>query len=431
VTTTTESPLASGLLLSDGQFSSVAESTARINIWDGSVRSGKTVASLLRWLMYVATAPKGGDLVVVGKTYDTVSRNVFGPLEQFSLFGPASKLCSYVRGSSYGRILNRKVEVITANDARAEGRLRGLTAAGAYVDEATLIPQEFWNQLLARLSVKGAKLFATTNPDSPGHWLRKNFLLKEDELSLAHFHFKIEDNIALDPEYVSELKKEYVGLWYKRFIEGLWVQAEGAVYDMWDPDRHVIDIMPKIMRWISLGIDYGTKNPFAGQMIGVGVDRKMYMTNEFRWDSKAARRSLTDVEYSVKLREWMDQIKQPGLADVTGVRPEWTVVDPSASSFIQQLFRDGVVPIMANNSVADGIRVLSSLLGQDLLKIHRSCTGWIEEIGGYAWDDKASEKGLDQPIKVDDHHMDAGRYGIFTTEASWRPLLAQQKAKAA
>lgn len=405
------------LRLSPAQERSIAQSTARINIWDGSVRSGKTIGSLLRWLTFVARAPRGGALVVIGKTLDTVHRNVFGPLQDPALFGPAAKLVHYNRGAPTATILGRTIEVITAANALAEGRLRGLTCAGAYVDEATLIPEAFWDQLLARLSVPGAKLFATTNPDNPGHWLRKKFILRAGQLDLRYWHFTIDDNHALDSAYVSSLKKEFVGLWYRRFILGQWVQAEGAVYDMWDPDRHVVDILPRISRVISVGVDYGTTNPFAALLLGLGEDGRLYFTNEWRYDSKLARRSLTDHEYSERLRGWLGDI-----------RPEWLVVDPSAASFIEQLYRDGLVPHAADNAVVDGIRTVSTLLATDRLKVHRSCTGWIDEVGGYAWDDKAAEAGEDKPIKANDHSLDAGRYGVHTTRASWHNQITEAKA---
>jgi hypothetical protein len=408
------------LRLSPKQEMSIARSSARINIWDGSVRSGKTIGSLLRWLMYVARAPRGGALVVVGKTLDTVHRNVFGPLQDPALFGPVTGLVKYTRGAPTATILGRTIEIITANDARAEGRLRGLTCAGAYVDEATLLPEAFWDQLLARLSVPGAQLFATTNPDNPGHWLRKKFILRIGELNLAYFHFTIDDNHALDPEYVVSLKREFVGLWFRRFIKGEWVQAEGAVYDMWDPDRHVVDILPPIDRWVSLGVDYGTVNPFAGLLLGIGTGA----AHMDPVDSKAQRRQLTDLEYSRRLRGWLDDFPIPHQPGRRGVRPEWTVVDPSAASFLRQLYQDGLTPTLADNNVLDGIRLISSLLANDDLQVHSSCTGWCNEIGGYAWDDRAAALGEDKPIKDNDHSLDAGRYGIKTTQAIWRNRLA-------
>jgi PBSX family phage terminase large subunit len=423
-TATTRPRLSADLPLSPQQIRSIVEAQARINVWEGSVRSGKTIASLLRWLMYVADGPEGGDLIVAGKTFDTVTRNVFGPLQQRALFGAVSKQVHYTRGSSTASILGRPIEVITANDAKSEGRLRGMTAAGAYVDEATLIPEGYWRQLLARLSVPGAKLFATTNPDGPAHWLRKEFLLRAADLNLASWRFRLDDNPSLDPAYVASLKREYVGLWYRRFILGDWCLAEGAVYDMWDEARHVVDILPVITRWIALGIDYGTTNPFAALLLAVGVDRRLYLASEYRYDSKLARRQLTDSEYSERLRGWLADVPVP-TTGLRGVRPEWTVVDPSAASFVTQLYRDGLTPTLANNAVLDRIRLTSSLLARDLLRVHRSCKGWRDEIPGYSWDPKKALAGEDAPIKADDHSLDGGGYAVLTTEAAWRPQLLE------
>jgi PBSX family phage terminase large subunit len=420
------------LRLSLKQEQSIAQSTARINLWDGSVRSGKTIGSLIRWLTYVATAPRDGDLLVMGKTFDTVARNIFGPLQNPAITGPAARLIKYTRGAGTATILGRQVEVITFNDKSAENRVRGLTAAGAYVDEVTLMPENVWDQLLARLSVPGAKLFGTTNPDNPGHWLMKKFIKRRGELDLNYWHFKIDDNHALDPVYVANLKREFVGLWYRRFILGQWVQAEGAIYDMWDPDRHVVDILPPINRWVALGVDYGTVNPFAALLLGIGtaaapkdpiVRPRLYLAGEYRYDSRVRRRQLTDVQYSRQMRDWLARYPVPHSPGLVGVRPEWTCVDPSAASFVQQLYDDGLMPTLADNSVLDGIRLVSSLLGNDDLIVHSSCTGWTDEVGGYAWDDKAAAEGEDKPIKADDHSLDGGRYGIKTTEFAWRSQL--------
>lgn len=405
--------------LSPKQEQSIAHATARINVWAGAVRSGKTIASLLRWLIYVADAPRGGQLLVGGKTFDTVARNVFGPLMDPAVTGPAAKLVRYTRGAPTASILGRQVEIITANDSRAEARLRGMTCAGAYVDEATLVPEAYWTQLLARLSVPGAQLFATTNPDGPAHWLRKRFLRRAGELDLRWWHFTLEDNPFLDPAYVESLKREYVGLWYRRFILGEWCLAEGAIYDMWDPDRHVIDLIPQMWKWIATGVDYGTTNPFHAVLLGLHPSGTIYVTSEWRYDSKTARRSLTDVEYSARLRQWLDGYRPPGTR-ADGVRPQALVVDPSAASFIQQLWRDGWSPEPANNEVTDGIRTVSSLLAAGKLKVHRSCKHLIDEFPGYSWDEKKAQRGVDAPLKVDDHGLDALRYGVHTTEQAWR-----------
>ncbi|MFB9687691.1 PBSX family phage terminase large subunit [Amycolatopsis plumensis] len=421
--------------MSRKQIRSIVESgqTPQIALWSGAVSSGKTIASLLAFLIALADAPTRGLIVISGKTKETIERNLIEPLQSVELFGALAKHVHHTRGAGTATILGRTVHIVGANDSLAEGKIRGATIALAYADEATLLPRGFWMMLLSRLRVPGAKLLATTNPDGPAHWLRRDFILRAAEVGLRSWHFTLDDNPSLDPVYVELLKKQYVGLWYRRFILGEWCLAEGAVYDMWDPARHVVKELPQIDRWLSAGIDYGTTNPFAALILGLGHPeqdgtRRLYLTHEWRWDSKHQRRALTDVEYSEKFRTWLGELPHPHFPAAKGIWPEWTVVDPSAASFVQQLHRDGLTPTLARNEVLDGIRTVSSLLARDLLRVHESCEGWISEVGGYSWDPDKAEKGEDAPIKAADHSLDGGRYGIHTTEALWRPYVQEGQA---
>lgn len=418
-----------GLPLSPKQIRSVARSNSRINAWTGAIRSGKTIASLLRWLIFVASAPPG-ELVVVAKTSQSAARNVFSPLNDFSLFGELAGQSRYTAGAPSGMILGRRVWVMGTHDDRSEHRLRGLTCAGAYVDEATLVQQSFFMQLLGRMSVPGAKMFLTTNPDNQNHWLRTDYLLRAGQpgIDLQLFHFVLDDNPSLTPEFVASVKAEFTGLWYRRFILGEWCAAEGAVYDMFDQDRHVVDGLPVIKRWLCVGCDVGTANPFAAVVLGLGIDRKLYAVAEWYWDSRARFRQLTDAEYSAKLREFLASIRFPG-SQMYGVTPERAVIDPSGLSFIRQLHADrhqfggGMSITGADNAVLDGIRLVSSLLGSGRLLIHSSCKNLISQMQSYSWDEKAASKGEDKPVKQDDHAADALRYSVATTRSVWRNLI--------
>lgn len=420
------------LPLSPKQIRSIAQSKrSRISCWSGAVRSGKTIASLVAFLIALAEAPTSGIVVIAGRTLQTIERNLIEPLQDPALFGEIAKLVVHTRGSTTATILGRTVHLIGAADARAEGRLRGLTACLAMIDEATLVPESFFQQMLARLSVPGARLLITTNPDGPAHWLRRKFILRADDLDLAHWHFTLDDNPSLDPRYVAALKAEYVGLWYRRFILGQWILAEGAIFDMWDEERHVETTVPTITRWVGTGCDYGTVNPFVGLVGGLGTDRRLHLVAEYRYDSRLNRRQKTDAEYSTALQDFHASVELPGTT-LRGVRPEYVCVDPSAASFVTQLFRDSVPGVtLADNAVLDGIRMMATLLGNDRLRVHRSCKGFLEEVGSYAWDDAAAEKGEDKPIKVDDHSVDAARYLIKTTEPLWYGTLRQPLQEAA
>ena len=422
--------------MSNMQQASVLDATARINIWHGAIRSGKTFASLIAFLIAVVTAPSNGLIVIAGRTLDTIGRNVMEPLTNDGVIGVmVGKHIRWTAGATTCVILGRTVHLIGANDRQAEGKIRGSTVCLAYVDEATLLPYDFFRQMLGRMSVKGARLFATTNPDNPAHWLRKEYILRQGDLNLRHWQFHLDDNFTLDPDYVRDLKSEYTGLWYKRFILGNWVQSEGAVYEMWDEDTMVVDVLPMMTKWLAVGIDYGTTNPFAALTLGLGADKRLYLTREWRWDSKLQKRQLTDVEYSRRLRDFLTQHPVPG-STIKGIRPDWVVLDPSAASFKVQLYEDGLLARLADNEVKPGINTVGSLLRTDRLKVHRSCEGWLEEIPGYSWDIKASDKGTDAPVKTNDHSLDGGRYAIHTTRPIWNgslraPVLPEDMEQAA
>ncbi|MGW8762359.1 PBSX family phage terminase large subunit [Streptomyces sp. NPDC055815] len=404
------------LPLSRKQVDSIVEARAFQNIWEGSVRSGKTIASLLAWLGFVADRPEGGELVMVGRTRDSLARNVFGPLTDPSVFGPLTRDIHYTSGAPTANVLGVTVHCLGANDAQAEPKVRGLTCAGAYVDELTTLPRTFYDQLNARCSVEGSKIYGTTNPDNPQHWARQEYLLRPRETRLKSWHFQMDDNPGLSEAYKARTKASYRGLFYKRNVLGLWVMAEGAIYEAWDEATHVVDELPAMRRYW-LGMDYGTVNPTSVILLGLGDDGRLYACAEWRHDSRKAMRQMTDAQYSEAIGAWIRDQR---------VTPEWSFIDPSAASFIAQAFGDRTLPNIARaqNEVVDGIRSVASLLAAGLLRVHRSCTGLIEEMPGYVWDEKAAALGEDKPVKIADHSVDALRYAVHSTAHEWRHLLA-------
>lgn len=410
----------SKLPMSERQIDYYLDSDAFVNLSEGSIRSGKSVSGLMRWLTYIAKdAPKSGDLIVCAKTFDTAVRNIFNPLRDASVFGDLAKATTYTRGAPTATILGETVDVITFNDEGSEARLRGMTSRGAYVDEWSLMKRSFHEQLIGRHSVDGSQIFGNTNPDNPNHFLKVDNI---DEAGpggrLAGdwkvWHFDIDDNPGLSERVKDRMRRSYKGLYYLRNILGKWVMAEGSVYPNWDPKTQVVKDkdLPSIVRWISLGIDYGDTHPFAALLLGVGADGRLYLTREWRWDSVKRQQNLVQAEYSARLRAWLGKVE-----------PEWVCVDPAAKAFRNQLFRDGWLPVKADNAVLDGLRLIASLLAEGLLLVHESCAGWIEEIPGYVWDPKAALLGRDEPVKAKDDSLDGGRYAIKTPEVLWRPML--------
>lgn len=404
------------MILSDKQESFICDSDAFLNIADGAVRSGKTFSAIHRFAEFAIAGPRG-DLMLVGRTERTILRNVIYPM--IATFGNRVR---YVRGTGELHFAGRLIHVVGADNVGAETKVRGATLAGAFCNELALIPEPVFKTLIDRCSIDGAQILADTNPDSPYHWLNKDFLTNENVVGIEvkRWQFRLDDNPALSDEYKTRIKRLHSGLWYKRMVDGLWVVAEGSVYDMFDDARHVVTTLP-YMRQFWVAIDYGTANPTVFLLIGEGVDNRLYVIDEWRWDSQIKMSQMTDAAQSQALQKWLIG---------HNVVPRWIWVDPSAANFRNQLYHDQVKNVReADNAVLDGIRATASLLECDLLRIHERCTGLIEEISSYAWDPKAQANGVDEPIKQNDHSADSLRYAVSGTRLIWTKWLRSAMAR--
>ena len=372
----------------------------RLNILEGSVRSGKTYSSLILWALWLATRPEDGKYLMVGKTLTTLKRNCLEPLQ--AILGTDNM--QYSIPAKRGKIFGRNIDLEGASDARSEEKIRGITLHGAYLDEITLAPESFFAMLLSRLSTEGAKLFGTTNPDSPRHWLKVNYLDNSD-LDIYRLKFLLDDNTTLPQEYIENLKREYTGVFYRRFILGEWVAAEGAIYPMFDGKKHVSDKLPEMrMTWVCA--DIGHTNPTAFLRLGVGKDRRIWVMDEYYHQVGSSVLAKSPKQYAKDMSEFCSKTKMP---------PDVVVIDPAAEGFILQLKEEA--PWLrirrADNAVLEGIQTVSSVIDAGMLMIHPRCNHLIDELMGYSWDPKAQERGEDKPIKKNDHSCDALRYGIM------------------
>lgn len=391
---------------------------ARINILEGSVRSGKTVAMIPKWLEYIMYGPPGL-LVMTGVSKDTVYDNVLDDL--FDTIGKSSYEYNrqsgdlIIKWSEHGKAKTRRIKVIGAKDEGSEKYLRGKTLAGAYCDELSLMPEKFFKQLLNRLSVKGAKLYGTTNPDNAFHYLYVEYITDEKKIKSGMvnvIHFGLDDNPNLDDEYKTYIRSAYKGMWFKRMILGLWVTADGAIYDMWRDEMKCTDAdLPPNLKSDSrrnITIDYGTTNPMV--FLDTYDDgTTIWLLGEYYYDSKKEQRQKTDDQYADDLEKFVGE-----------EYPDFTIIDPSAASFRTVLLNRGFRVKEADNSVNDGIRVTAMLMSLSRLRIHERCVNTLREIESYIWDEKARERGEEKPLKQNDHAMDALRYYCKTMISKWR-----------
>jgi PBSX family phage terminase large subunit len=364
----------------------------RYNIWNGAVSSGKTFTTLLVLVLFCLKGP-AGEILLIGKTERTLERNVIDPL--IRIFGKAIR-----KVGSNVYIFGRRCYLVGANDERSEQKIRGISIVFAYCDEMTLYPESFTKMLITRLRQKGAAMVGTTNPDGPTHYLIEFMEQQQTNGNMNVWFSTMDDNPYLEPEYVDAMKKAYPkdSLWYKRYILGLWVAAEGVVYDMWDPAVHVTD-KTDLQGWDwYIGIDYGTNNPCAFLMIGTH-NGEAYCAGEYYWDSLKKNRQKTDSEYADDLVKFIGNVKVRAV-----------ILDPSALSFKVELRKRGISVKDADNSVLDGIRTVSRLLTAGKLHVNQSNENLIKEFSSYVWDEKSQSSGEDRPMKANDHALDALRY---------------------
>lgn len=372
-------------------------------IADGSIRSGKTVSMSLSYVMWSMSNFKNQNFGMAGKTIGTFRRNVLEPLKQM-LPGRGYVLEEH-RSDNYVLIRKGKVEnvyyIFGGKDESSQDLIQGLTLAGMLFDEVALMPESFVNQAVGRCSVDGSKLFFNCNPSSPFHWFKVGWIDKHKEKNLLYIHFEMDDNLSLSERVKERLKTQFSGVFYKRFIMGLWVAAEGVIYDMFDSDRHIKARPKGEATEIFVSCDYGTQNAtcfLLWEKIG-----KWHCTKEYYYSGRSEMKQKTDAEYADDLGRWLD-----------GKEPERIIVDPSAASFIAELRKRGYKVRKAKNSVLDGIRFVASLLMSESFYIAPECVNLIKEMQSYVWDDKAADRGEDKPLKVNDHAVDALRYFCYT-----------------
>jgi PBSX family phage terminase large subunit len=391
---------------------------ARITILEGSVRSGKTYALLPKILTACRTSMPGWKLLT-GATKQTIFSNVLNSL--FSCI--PRNAYTYNHQNGLLKLMGSNWLVMGAKDEGSEKYLRGLTVSVAVCDEVTLMPQGYFQMLLTRMSPPGARFYGTTNTDVPSHWLKTEYLdnteLREKGI-LRSGHFTMADNPNLSPQFIEAQKMLYTGVFYERYILGLWVTAEGAIYrDCWGDENLYTE--PPLgtfgpggwQNWY-IGIDYGTTNPCVF-LDAIDDGQTVWIDREYYWDSVKKMRQKTDAEYADDLEQFIRESKV-----ANGRSFPQIIVDPSAASFKAELNLRGIVCIDADNEVLDGIRTMSSALRTRKLRVHERCENFQREVQAYCWDDKKVERGKEEPKKQDDHAMDAARYLCRVAFPSWR-----------
>lgn len=378
-------------------------------IADGAIRSGKTVCMSLSFIMWAMQRFKGQNFAMCGKTIGSFRRNVLFWLK-LMLKSRGYRVIDH-RSDNLVEISRGKVTnyfyIFGGKDERSQDLIQGITLAGVFFDEVALMPESFVNQATGRCSVDGSKYWFNCNPDGPYHWFKTNWIDEAKKKNLIVLHFTMEDNLSLSEKIKDRYRSMYSGVFYKRYILGLWAMAEGIIYDMFDVDKHVKKVKDFARLLIDGGryvsIDYGTQNAMVFLLWNKGIDKKWYCTREYYYSGRDKGKQKSDSQYADDLENWLE-----------GTPVKAIIVDPSAASFITELNNRGFKTMKADNDVEDGIRLVSTLLNTGKIVFSQSCINTIKEFASYIWDPKAADRGEDKPIKQHDHAMDAVRYFCYT-----------------
>lgn len=373
-------------------------------IADGAIRSGKTVSMSLSYVLWAMESFDGQNFGMCGKTIGSFRRNVLFWLKLMLVsrgYRVTDQRADNLIVVQKGDVMNY-FYIFGGKDERSQDLIQGITLAGCFFDEVALMPQSFVNQATGRCSVDGSKYWFNCNPDGPFHWFKVEWIDKQVDKNILYLHFTMDDNLSLSERVKERYRKMYSGIFFKRYILGLWVVAEGVIYSMFDTTKHIKEIVANKTGEYYISIDYGTQNATVF-LLWLKTKEGSYCIKEYYYSGRDKGIQKTDTEFADDLEEFSKHFK---------IRR--VIVDPSAASFIAELKKRGFNIKKAKNDVLDGIRYTASLLNDCKIFFSSSCVNTIKEFNSYVWDEKAANRGEDKPIKENDHAMDAVRYFCYT-----------------
>lgn len=392
-------------------------------ICDGSIRAGKTSIMSIAFIMWAMREFDGQNFAICSKTVGTAEKNILKPLMSVKWvnerYGIVYRRSQSMLEVSVGSKTNY-FYVYGGRDNSSYMLIQGITLAGVFLDEVALMPKNFVEQALARCSVDGRRFWFNCNPEGQLHWFNQEWVLQPEKHNALHLHFTLRDNPGLSEKIITDYENMYSGVFYDRYIRGMWVAAEGLIYDMFDPDKHVFDEdhVPETEGEYYISSDFGVLNPQTFHLWRKEKGTDVWVClDEYYYSGKDRLRQKTVAETVDDLIKMLD-----------GVKPKDAIIDPSANALIVEMRKRGFKTRGANNDVINGISDVQYMLKNNQLKFSSKCKMAIAEFGMYVWDDKAAMHGKDEPIKDNDHCMDDIRYFVKTMRLVTRkPMTETEK----
>jgi len=386
-------------------------------VCDGAIRSGKTVIMSLSFVIWLMDTFNYCNFGMAGKTIGSFRRNVLFKLKiilrlrGYKVKEHRTENYMTISKTIDGTYTENYVYVFGGKDESSQDLVQGFTSAGFFFDEVALMPESFVNQAVARCSEEGRKLWFNCNPEGPYHWFFLEWIKKIDIKDLLRLHFTLDDNPSLSKRTKDFYKRMFTGVFFKRFILGLWVMAQGIIFDMFTEENVVsAPFTKKQSERLFISCDYGTQNPCTFGKYGV-LKGHYHLFESYYYCGRDKGVQKTDSMYADDMGEFI------GKDDI-----KYIIIDPSATSFIAELrkrnFKNSndikVKVIKASNNVMKGIQALAIKLQARKFTIEPECIDDAKEFASYVWDEKATLRGIDTPLKTNDHCMDRNRYAVYT-----------------
>ena len=371
----------------------------RILILEGAVRSGKTVANVFLFNEHVKRfRNQNRRFIVTGTSIASIKRNVLDVFNEIPIFPNVdARLNIHNEFELHGN----KIACFGASDTDDYKKMKGFTSFGWLANEITEHHPNSVDQAFKRCSGEGARIFWDTNPAGPEHHIKQNYIDKSGErladgtLHIKSWHFILDDNTFLDPQYVDSIKRSTpTGVWYDRDILGLWVAAEGMIYRDFNSDIHVIDSLPQIKEYFA-GIDWGFEHNGVLALYGIDHDGNAFRIKEI-------------VQNQQTIQYWIKIAKE--------IKNEFGNIvfycDPARPDYIADLRNNGLIAMEAHNQVVEGITFVAELFRTNRLFINRLTNkNYLKEIYSYRWKEHAFRE---EPIKEIDDSMDSERYALYS-----------------
>jgi PBSX family phage terminase large subunit len=385
-------------------------------ICDGAVRSGKTSIMMWAFVHWAMENFSGQRFGVCGRTVDSCTKNIIVPFTAMSL-AKERYIIRWRRGDKVMEVRRGAVtnyfEVFGGKDEASYTLIQGRTLAGVLLDEVVLMPRSFVEQALARCSVDGAKLWFSCNPGSPHHWFYQEWIKRQRERNTLYLHFEMTDNPGLSEKTLARYENMYAGIFYDRYVRGLWVAAEGIVYKDFanDTEKYLID---DPLKWaeendtkfsvISIGVDFGgTKSATKFQATGITKDYRVAALEE----EYIKNEEIDPDELNRRFAMFCQMVTAKYGYSQTRADSAETVLIRGLDHTAQKMHLGTQVKNAMKLQITDRIRLVVLLMKQGRFKVSRSCPHLID----------ALQTAIYDPDKFEDERLDDGTSDIDSLDA--------------